>query len=249
MPARFAFVAAAFALAACATAPDYRPVSEPDEPVVRAGFSVLPPGGEGWVTPSKSPKDLAMFGKMDPEHAKQRGSVVVAAVGLQARQHDIATGPGLLAEVAAWARGPQGDRITLQAEQLELYRDDALATDCVRLNLAYQERGNPNYPGQTLAMPMWGRACRHPQVAGYFVQVSCSERRPVATPSLMTEALRAECGRTIDSLRFLPPPPSAAPRQGDGTGGAMKRDGRNRVCGHEHAGFPHSGECHPPQGI
>jgi hypothetical protein len=197
-------LASALLVVACVATPDYRPVADPDQPVVRAGFSVLPPGGERWVMPTQTGNDAAVFGKMDPEHAKQRGSVVVAAVGLHARQHDIATGPGLLAEVAAWARGPQGDRITLQAEQLELYRDDALATDCVRLNLAYQERGNPNYPGQTLAMPIWGKACRHPQVKGYFVMVSYSERRPAAVPPLMTEALRAECEGSVASLKLLP---------------------------------------------
>lgn len=197
-------LAVALLAGACATGPDFRMVDDADQPVVRRGYSILPPGGGQWVMQTNTPPEVAVFGKADRALARNKGSLVLSALGMQARRHDIATGDGLLAEVRDFVRGPGGGRITVVSEAFELYRDDALATDCVRVAAAFEERDNPRLPGEVLAMPMWGTACRHPQIKGYLVMVTYSERRPVAVPSLTTEALRAECERSVASLRLLP---------------------------------------------
>jgi hypothetical protein len=197
-------LAVALFTGACATAPDFRAVDDPDQPIVRTGYSVLPPGGANWVLHTGTPPEIAVFGKADREHARQRGSLVLSTLGMRARKHAIETGEGLLAEVGDYVRGPGGSRISVVSERLELYRDDALATDCVRLAVAFEERDNPRMSGEVLTMPMWGKACRHPHVTGYFVMVTYSERRPATVAPLMTEALRAECEHTIASLRWLP---------------------------------------------
>jgi len=193
------------ALIGCATPlPEPRLVTDSNQRVQGAGFSVLPPSGEQWFVAIDASSDTIVFVKRDPEHMRQRGSVIVLATRFRAQRNDITTADGLLSELDERVRAHSA-RYTLTSVKLEPYQDAKMPTDCVRINTTSEERNNPNRPGEVLLMTVSGKACRHPSAPAYFVQVTMSERRPVGSLPLVDDKLRSECEREIASMEFLPP--------------------------------------------
>ncbi|MCM5570428.1 hypothetical protein M6I34_07900 [Burkholderiaceae bacterium FT117] len=189
-------------MAGCASAPPLSPVADPAVPVEGAGFSVLPPGGSNWVRGAGPLRDAVVFGKAHVERARQGSSFVVSAMRAAARA-DIGSPERLRAEVDGSIRATSG-RIRVLDSKTESYADAALGTDCVRFETRMEERDNPRQPGKLLLMTSWGKACRHPASPAHYVVLTCSERRAADSPSMLDDALRGECARTLDSLRFRP---------------------------------------------
>jgi hypothetical protein len=194
---------AAFLLSACATSEPYRPIVDSAVRVIGPGFSVLPPSGSNWVVSKDSSLDAISFGKANPEHFKQGGSVIAVASLVSAGNQGIASPEGLRSAVEGYVRRHLST-YTIVSVSVEPYRDRQRNTDCARIETVSEERGNPRYPGKVLLMTVTGKACRHPLALDRFVQVTYSERRPVGTPPLIDDALRRECETTLDSLEFLP---------------------------------------------
>jgi hypothetical protein len=196
------------ALAAClcsglAVAQTFRPVTDSNRPVEAFGFSVLPPAAEEWYFVTDASSETVAFGKKDPEYAKLRGSLLVVAARMRARESAIDTADGLRTEVIAQVKASSA-RFTLLSLEVEPYRDEEKNTDCVRIKTTSQERSNPNRPGEVLLMTISGKACRLPDSPRHYVQVTISERRPNEVATLLDDTRRAECNRTIHSLQFLP---------------------------------------------
>lgn len=203
--ATYVALASWVALLGCATPPSGpRPVGDPNQRLQGASFSVLPPGGEEWFVVIDASSSTIAFAKKDPEHIKQRGSVIILATRVRASNDDITTAEGLLSEIDKSVR-TQSARYTLVSVKLEPHRDTAMSTDCVLINTVSEERNNPNRPGETLLMTVSGKACRHPLSPAFYVRVAMSERRPVGSPPLVDDKLRKECERAIDSMEFLSP--------------------------------------------
>lgn len=192
-------------LAGCAAPPPFTQVTDSATPAVGAGFSVLPPGGANWVLGADPSRDTLVFGKADRERVRQGSSFVVSAVRTRARSPDVGSAEGLRAEVDESIRTTSG-RMKVLGSKTESYTDSVLGTDCVRFDTLIEERDNPKVPGKVLLMTSYGKACRHPASAAHYVVLTCSERRPVDSAPLLDEALRGECARTLDSLRFRPLP-------------------------------------------
>ena len=180
-------------------------MSDPNQRLHGAGFSVLPPAGDPWFVVIYPDSDAIVFAKKDPLHIQQRGSVIVVAARVRANNNDISTAEGLLSEIERNAVRTHSARFTLVSVKLEPQRDTAMSTDCVLINTAIEERDNPNRPGETLLMTVSGKACRNPLSPTVYVQVTASERRPVGSPPLVDDKLRRECERAINSVEFLPP--------------------------------------------
>ena len=180
----------------------FRPVTDPDLVVQGFGFTVRPPGGNGWHVAVDSRSSTVAFGKKDPEHIRQRGSVFLAVSLVKART-DIATPDALRAELEQAVRA-SSSRYKLTGLDLEPYADAAMQTDCVRINAVSEERNNPNRPDETLLMTLGGKACRHPLSPSYYVQATLSERRPIQGRPLVDDQLKAETDRAIDGVTFNP---------------------------------------------
>lgn len=199
--------AAALLLAGCAASAHFHPVADPAQRVRGDGFSVLPPDGTQWAISEPSSGSVIAFGKADPAIFREGGSVIAVAARERARRADIATPEGLRDEVEAYVRrnSPGHRNVTVA---LQPYRDTALGTDCVRIEAGSEEHGNPRYPGQVLLLTLAGKACRMPAAPTSFVQVTYSGRRPFGVADPLTDALRRECGRMVESLAF-----GAGPRE------------------------------------
>lgn len=204
------FVATGVFLGGCATTKlTADPVTDPDQPVIGPGFSVLPPHGPQWFVMMRPDLEGIAFAKKDPEYIKSRGSVLVVARRAKALHNDISTPSGLQAEIEASARASPDnspDRFTLRELIVEPYRDVSNATDCVRISIAFEERNNPVNPGVVLLLSDSGYVCRHPLSPGHYVWATISERRRLGSPSLLDDNLRAEGDRTLKSIQFLPTP-------------------------------------------
>lgn len=180
----------------------FRPVTDPELAVQGFGFTVLPPSGSGWYVAVDSRSATVAFGKKDPEHIRQRGSVFLAVSLLKART-DIATPDAFRAEVEQAVRA-SSSRYRLSNLSLEPYADAAARTDCVRISTTSEEGNNPNRRGKTLLMTISGKACRHPLSPTHYVQVTLSERRPVQSQPLVDDKLKAETDRAIEGITFSP---------------------------------------------
>ncbi len=189
----------------CASAQSPRPVTDPTIPVAGAGFSVLPPSAERWIQAVNPTHELVLFVKADPDNARRGGSVVASAVRLTLSRPDVRSAEGLRSEVDASVRA-QSARHTLISADTAVYTDAALGMDCVRIATESEERDNPNQVGKVLSMTTFGKACQQPSSPLHYVIATCSERRPVGSAARMDDALRRECDRTIESLRFQPTP-------------------------------------------
>lgn len=199
-----ALIAGALCLSATeALAQGFRPVSDPDRVVQGFGFTVLPPSGDNWYVAIDPGSAAVAFGKKDPEHARQRGSVILTVALVKARSDDIATPDALRAEVEHVVRASSG-RFKTVSLTVEPYVDADKATDCVRITSTSEERDNPNRPGETLPMALNGKACRHPLAPTYFVHVGLSERRPAQGKPLVDDKLKAESERAMNSVAFVP---------------------------------------------
>ena len=196
-------MAAACLCSGLALAQSFRPVTEPGKPVEAFGFSVLPPGANQWFVAVDSSSETVIFGKKDPEYAKMRGSLLVLATRMRARENAIDTADGLKSEVIAQVRASSA-RYTLLTVEAEPYRDQEKNTDCVRINTTSEEHRNPNRPGEVLLMTVFGKACRQPDAPRNYVQVTVSERRPSESATLLDDTRRDECNRVVDSLQFTP---------------------------------------------
>lgn len=190
-------------LASQAQAQAFQPVTNPDRAVQGFGFTVLPPGGIEWHVAIDAKSATVAFGKKDPEHMRQRGSVFLAATLVKARSDDIAT-PGALRTEIEQAIRASSARYKLTNLSLEHYVDAEKATDCVRISTTSEERDNPRRPGETLLMTVRGKACRHPLSPTHYVQATLSERRPVQSQALVDDKLKLESDRAMDSVTFGP---------------------------------------------
>lgn len=178
-------------------------VSDPDRVVQGFGFTVLPPSGNNWYFTSDPGSAAVAFAKKDPDHARQRGSVILTVALVRAGSDDITTPEGLRAEVEKKMRANSA-RFKLVSLTVEPRLDADEATDCVRISTTSEERDNPNRPGETLLLALKGKACRHPLAPTYFVYAALSERRPAQGNPLVDDKLKAETDRAMNSLAFVP---------------------------------------------
>jgi hypothetical protein len=184
-----------------AQAQAFQPVTSPERAVQGFGFTVLPPSGTEWYVANDVKSSTVAFGKKDPEHLRQRGSVFLAVTLLKARSNDISTPGALRAEIEQTVRASSA-RFNLTNLSLESYVDAEMATDCVRISTTSEERNNPNRPGETLLMTVTGKACRHTLSPAYYVQATLSERRPVQSQPLVDDKLKVESDRAINNVTF-----------------------------------------------
>lgn len=203
--ARSAGVLALALLAGCAAPPPFGPVTEPSARIEAGGFSVLPPKGADWVIGADPGRSSLVFGKADRKSLMHGRSFIVNAARQTARTGDVANADALRGEVDAAIAATSG-RMRVVQSKTEAYVDSELGTDCVRFETLIEERNNPKQPGKLLLMTSYGKACRHPDSPTHYVVLTCSERRPADSAPLLNEALRGECARTLDSLRFRPLP-------------------------------------------
>jgi len=182
------------------------PVTDATLPVMATGFSVLPPGPEGWLVTQDSSRNMVGFGTFAQAGARQMGTVMIGAMIVKSDGRDIRS-LGSLNSAVIEALGAKVPRHTRVSEKFEPFQDAELNTDCVRVETVTEERSSPYYPaGKVLLITARGKVCRHALSPGYLVSVICSERRPNDVPPLMDETLAKECTHTVDSLKFLPIP-------------------------------------------
>ena len=169
------------------------------------GFTVSAPADD-WVAFAAGVPGAITLAKLDDVRAqalRQGASVIFAAVPVPVRGHDLSTPDGLRGAIRAFIE-ESNRRFKLVSFTLEPLAESGLGTDCLRLETVSEERNNRAHPGQVLLLSTFGRMCRHPGLAHTLVQVACSERRVAGMPSVVDDAVRAECAAAVASLRFEP---------------------------------------------
>jgi hypothetical protein len=193
------------AVASCATAPGYVPVTEPRAPVVGEGFTVLPPPGPNWQFMHRTDKGV-MFGKRTwDERSTERHhsrTFLVAVLDIVVRP----AAPALANEFPKYVedrfRSNEGQgRFTLLRAVASPRGEPG--TYCANFEIVVEERDNANFPGVVLEMTNSGFECLDAS-SGFIVRAFYSERRPKGDPPIMDEALRAEVESFLGSVKVTP---------------------------------------------
>lgn len=195
-------------LAGCAmTGPDsLNFVTDTTTPIERNGFTMLPPGGNGWMAAPSGPYG-ARFGKpvMNTDGTRASIAVMVWAGRYTDRKFDLQTAKGL--REAAEYTAETGDSRRFKVIEMKyspVFRQQN--TDCISYRGIVEERDNPMAwnAGQILTTDYDGLVCRHPSSPDYSVNVMISERRPQGQASVMDDALRKQIQTVKESVVFTP---------------------------------------------
>lgn len=189
---------------ACASQP--KPVTDSVTPIQKDSFSILAPSGPHWYIADEAPSGV-LFWKVDPSHYKNRNDFThtfgLVAGMMPGGSLDISTPEGLMAAAESQFRGEDPSRFKVVDRKLDPFNEQG--TDCLRMDLAYEEMNNPHIPETVLLMNIYGKVCRHPYKRGMVVMVTYSERRPRGHESMLDDTLRAECEHSVNSVRFTGP--------------------------------------------
>ncbi len=182
---------------------------KPDSPVVvAAGFQVAPPRGEHWFMYHHPPTGFVTFSKEDPaKYSLPGGDQLECGLEIKAekfRQFDLSTEAGLKAACLFTLIDPDP---RYKNDPPHMVACALLGTDCIRYSLSRQE--NTTVEGKPVVMrsDIQGYFFRHPSCPILGVNATLGERRLLETPTMLTDALKAEAEQVMRSIRFLPVDP------------------------------------------
>jgi hypothetical protein len=185
------------------------PVRDPAVPVVREGFSVLPPGSD-WIV-SLPTAGIASF--------EQAGATATQVWSVSVLLMDLGREFSDAAQMAAFTREQRAREINphryLMLRHTEA-PDPAAGPLCVRHALAARDFSSRAASGQPLVLVSEGVTCAHPQAPGFAVEAGYAQLSP---DEKMPAPLRDAGERLIRSLSYLPvkrpssPNPSHAERR------------------------------------
>ncbi len=181
-------------------------VKDSSTPLVRNGFTLLPPSGENWMIGPSGPYG-ARFGKpiMSPDGSKSTLIVQVWSGRFTDRTFDLKSERGLREATEYTAAGANSSRYKIiETKYSAMYQEQA--TDCIKYEGIMEEHNNPMLwnKGKILLVTYSGSVCRHPNSPDFTVTTLFSERRPQGQASIMNDQLRQEVEHSLASVRFTP---------------------------------------------
>lgn len=187
----------AIAISGCSSAPLVPPGAEPvRQPAQRfddAGFSVVPPPGDGWY--GMRIGGMITFGKaFSPTHTFATSIAVIRVKEQFASPQDF-----LHFVDESKSKGTNSQRFTILVNDFAL--DPAVGSDCVRYHRKAEDHGSPVAPSKTLILDVFGIACLHPDDPHRAVDIEYSER---SLDGNVTSSVYAEGQAFLSSLRFVP---------------------------------------------
>lgn len=193
----FSIVALAILVSGCASAPSIPPGAEPvRQPAQRfndAGFSVVPPPGDGWY--GMRMDGMITFGKaFSPTHTFAASIAVIRVKNQFSSPQDF-----LHFVDESNSKGTDSQRFTVLVSDFAL--DPAVGSDCVRYHREAKDHGSPVAPGKTLILDVFGIACLHPDDPHRAVDIEYSER---SLEGNVTSSVYAEGEAFLSSLQFVP---------------------------------------------
>jgi len=192
------------------------------------GFTILPPssgywcslGSESTLLSFMSNKFLGTEIVSRPEREEVAHSFATVAMAISIKEADRGRFSSLKEFVEVWIeRGSRGFDIygpviysdlspqeNFSVARSEVRNDDEMQTECVRYELAVEERKNPGVPRRwVLVTTAEGILCRHPEDENLLIDVAFSERKRQgwedADTGLATR-LRAQAQSALNSLLF-----------------------------------------------
>ena len=193
----FSIVTLAILVSGCASAPSIPPGAEPvRQPAQRfndAGFSVVPPPGDGWY--GMRMDGMITFGKaFSPMHTFAASIAVIRVKNQFASPQDF-----LHFVDNAKSKGTNSQRFTVLVSDFAL--DPAVGPDCVKYHREAQDHESPVAHGKTLILNVFGITCLHPDDPHRAVDIEYSERSVAGN---VTSSVYAEGQAFLSSLQFVP---------------------------------------------
>ncbi|MGH8284080.1 MAG: hypothetical protein ACRESE_09590 [Gammaproteobacteria bacterium] len=167
-------------------------VRQPAQRFDDAGFSIVPPPGDGWY--GMRIGGMITFGKVfSPTHT------FVVSIAIIRVKNQFANPQGFLGFVE---RGKSKDtnpqRFTVLASNFGL--DPAVGPDCVHYHRKAEDHGAPEAKGKTLILDVLGIACLHPDDPHRAVDIEYSER---SVSGNVTSSVYVEGQAFLSSLQFV----------------------------------------------
>jgi hypothetical protein len=159
------------------------------------GFSILAPGGEGWL-PLKRAPDQIQFLKVFARRGAEPHTVSVLASARDIRPFTFATPADLLAAVKSDLE-PGESRLRNAVSSAE--SSTTPAPLCVRYRVVMEDLGVPGFVGAVFITTRFGLRCVHPEVPWLVMDVVCSQRALRGREQLDVDA---EIARLFDSVVF-----------------------------------------------
>lgn len=197
LPSLFSIIALAILISGCASAPlippGAVPVRQPAQRFDDAGFSVVPPPGDGWY--GMRIDGMITFGKVfSPTHTFAASIVVIRVKNQFASPQDF-----LHFVDESKSKGTDSQRFTVLVSDFAL--DSAIGPYCAKYHRQAKDHESPVAPGETLILDIFGIACLHPDDPHRAVDIEYSERSVAGN---VTSAVYAEGQAFLSSLRFVP---------------------------------------------
>ncbi len=177
------------------------PVGPPGQRMQLDGFSILPPQGEGWFVaePSPSPgeawRTVATFVRRAGD---QPGAAIWATVTTAELGMPFQTPEQLVQQILQTRRAElQTGRLRL----LEFRSGPGPGPGCHRYDAVTEDRGVPEFPGETFVVTLHHAICLHPSAPTVAVNLGYNERRRRGQPAA---DLAGEGEPFLRSLQFAP---------------------------------------------
>jgi len=195
--AALGFVLLVGILAGCASTlimpPGAAPVEQPAQRFNDAGFSVVPPPGNGWY--GMRIGGMISFGKaFSATHTFASDIAVIRVTHQFAHPEDFMQ---FIEQSKLQDTNP--NRFTLLINDYVL--DPKVGPYCVKYHQRVEDHHSPVAPGQTLILDDFGVTCLHPDDPHRAVQVEYSER---SLSGDITSSVFAEGEAFLSSLQFVP---------------------------------------------
>lgn len=169
------------------------PIKQPAQRFDDAGFSVIPPPGEGWY--GMQIGGMITFGK-----AFSRTHTFVTSIAVYRMEKQYKTLEDFLRFVEqAKSKATDSSRFAVLLSDFKL--DPRLGPDCLEYHRRVEDHGSPNAPGKTLILEVFGVACLHPDDPHRAVDLEYSER---SLEGNITSSVYTEGEAFLSSLQFVP---------------------------------------------
>ena len=153
------------------------PVEDPTVPMAFTGYSLLPPGGDGWHVLGNNETGVAFAKGLDPLTHSQAAFVF----GREDRSNFYS--PELFLAQTKREFEESADSRRYRSLQDEWALDDTYGTHCVRYHWRVEDHGVPSLAkGEYMLLDAHGYSFIHPDIPNLIVRVEYSERREPGRP-------------------------------------------------------------------